>query len=327
MRRCMAEDKIEVKRVSVLTLSYNSPDLFAAIDSVLMQTYGNIQLVIVDDCSENFEKESVSAYITDNNRGNVTAEIIVNKRNCGIVCSSNIGIGVSDGEYIINLAGDDAFYDENVVADIVNEFESTGAMIITGLRSVRDSELKIELDISPSRFQAEKIRMFSPKALFEEMVGSNFIFGCCTARSRECIDKYGLYDEKYFLLDDYSMNMKLLRNEVKFHFFERLFIKYRSNGISSAINVNEKYIKEADLLFKNEIEPYSSNPEEARKKYESWKKNAALFKEYLNNKEKCGSNLASVFLKLRYCCLHPSLGFSFLKAKFDIVRGNKWKLK
>ncbi len=323
----MAEDKREDKRVSILTLSYNSPDLYAAIDSVLMQTYGNIQFVIVDDCSENFSKESVSAYISDKNRGNVTAEIIVNSQNCGIIRSSNIGIGVSDGEYIINLAGDDAFYDENVVADIVNEFENTGAMIITGLRSVRDSELNTEFDISPSRFQAEKIRTLSPKALFEEMVGYNFVFGCCTARSRECIEKYGLYDEKYFLLDDYSMNMKLLRNGVRFHFFERLFIKYRSNGISSATNVNEKYIKEADLMFKNEIEPYSSNPAEARKKYERWKKNAAVFKEYISKKEQCSNNLTSMFLKLRYCCMHPSLGFSFFKAKMDIVRGNKWKLK
>jgi len=40
-------------------LSYNSPDLLAAVDSVLRQTYGNIQYIIVDDGSEKFDKEAL----------------------------------------------------------------------------------------------------------------------------------------------------------------------------------------------------------------------------------------------------------------------------
>jgi len=325
MRRCMGTDN--KKRVTVLTLSYNSPDLYATIDSVLMQSYENIQLVIVDDCSEYFPEESVSRYIAENNKGNVTAKIIKNKTNCGIIHSSNIGIAASDGDYIINLAGDDVFYDENVVRDIEKEFERTGAMIITGLRSVSSPDLQTEYFISPTKAQANKITKFKPERLFKEMEGFNFVFGCCTARSRECIEKYGLYDEKYFYLDDYSINMRLLRNGVKFHFYERIFIKYRGNGVSSVFGINNKYIKESDLLFETEIEPYSKSPWYARRKYEFWKRKTEFTKEFLTRKSDCKRTVDIVCLKLWMSVLHPIVAASFIKDKYENSRGNKWKLE
>lgn len=325
MKKCMETGK--KKRVTVLTLSYNSPDLYATIDSVLMQSYENIQLVIVDDCSEYFPEETIVRYIYENNKGNVTAKIIKNKMNCGIIRSSNIGILASDGEYIINLAGDDVFYDENVVQDIVKEFERTGAMIITGLRSVRSPDLKAEYFVSPTKAQAKKITKFKPEKLFEEMEGFNFVFGCCTARSRECIEKHGLYDEKYFYLDDYSINMRLLRNGVKFHFYERIFIKYRSNGVSSASGINQKYVKESDLLFETEIQPYSKNPWHARRKYEFWKRKTEFTKEFLARKTDCKRTIDIVWLKLWMFVLHPVIAASFVKDKFENLRGNKWKSK
>ena len=50
--------------ITVLTLSYNSPSLEAAVDSVLAQDYDNIQLIIIDDHSERFDEISLRGYIT-----------------------------------------------------------------------------------------------------------------------------------------------------------------------------------------------------------------------------------------------------------------------
>lgn len=109
MPECMESVSKAMKTATVLTLSYNSPDLICAIDSVLMQTYGNIQYIIVDDGSREFDKEKILKHIAGKNRGNICAEIIVNKENKGIIKSSNLGLRIARGDYIINLAGDDCF--------------------------------------------------------------------------------------------------------------------------------------------------------------------------------------------------------------------------
>lgn len=302
-----------MKCASVLMLHYNSPDLIGAVDSVLSQSYPDIQLVIVDDCSDSFDKERLAEYIRQHNCGNVTTEIIANPENLGTVRSSNLGMSRTHGDFIINLAGDDRFYDNNVVTDIMAEYERTGAMVITGLRSVCDEKLENELSVLPNAQQIKLMRTLSPQELFEEMSGSNFIFGCCTGRSRECIEKYGNYDERYRLLDDYSLIMKLLRNGVAVHFMDRRFIRYRSGGVSSAEKIGDSYFSEADMLFENDILPYSKNKKLARKRYDSWKQGVLLEKEYHRKRQAAGSKFELVAVKVLFNLAHPKRAVAALK--------------
>lgn len=267
--------------ITVLMLSYNSPSLETAVDSVLAQDYENIQLIIVDDYSERFDEFSLREYISSKSSGNITELVIVrNPQNKGITASSNEALRRASGKYIVNLAGDDAFYDDKVVSDLYNEFEKTGAMIITGYREVYDCKLELPQRIEPEQKYADMISSLSPSELFCAMEGFNFVFGCCMARSAECVQKFGFYDEQYRFLDDYSMNMKLLRNGVKFHFVDRVLIKYRGGGISSLSKIDSRYFEESDQLFRNEIEPYSADPEKARKKYKRWKTDTRDRKNY-----------------------------------------------
>lgn len=278
MQECMATDK---PLVTVLTLSYNSPSLETAVDSVLAQDYDKIQLIIIDDHSEKFDEAALRKYVSERNKGNITELVIVrNQKNMGITASSNEALQRAAGKYIVNLAGDDAFYDSRVISDLSYEFERTGAMIITGYRRVYDSRLEEPMKVQPEQKYAQLIRSLPPEELFCAMEGCNWVFGCCTARSAECVRKYGFYDEQYRFLDDYSMNMKLLRNGVKFHFMDRVLIKYRSGGISSLSKIDDNYFEESDRLFHNEIEPYSADPGMALKKYHHWKTDTRDRKNY-----------------------------------------------
>lgn len=312
----METNKRKIKKVTVLTLSYNSPDLWCAIDSVLEQTYANIHYVIVDDCSEQFSKEQVEAYITAHNRGNITASVFVNKENKGIIRSSNLGLKASDGEYIINLAGDDCFYDENVVADIVAEFERTGAMVLTGYRSICDFSMMETGEFQPIKEHVEKIKQKLPIELFEEMAWANYVLGCCTSYRRECMKQYGYYDENYRNLDDYTLNMKLLRNHVKICFFDRVYVKYRSSGVSAMANSNDFYLEESDKVFAKEILPYVQNTKRAQKKYNAWKMRRQTDREYAMKMEACkGNKRKKMQVKCIYYFTHPKLFVSRLIEK------------
>lgn len=294
-----------MKTASVIMLSYNSPDIYCAINSVLTQSYNSIQLIIVDDRSDNFDEKAVRDFVALNNRGNVTVDITVNTQNLGTIKASNIALSKATGEYIINLAGDDRFYDNDVVSDIVDEFERTGALVLTGLRSVCDSTLENELAILPDKRSISMLRRMSSQQLFEAMAGCNFIFGCCTARTRTCVEKYGSYDERYRLLDDYTMNMKLLRQGVKITFYDRIFVKYRSGGVSAADRINDSYFSESDSVFQNEILPYSVNPTAAKRKYLRWKREVVIRAEYLSQKNAASSKVHLMVVKVMYCMCHP----------------------
>ena len=136
---------------SVIIPSYNSPDIYATLDSVLMQDYPRIQLILIDDCSAQFPKEEVTAYIARHSGENLVRwQVLVNPENLGTVRTMNTALGLCEGDYIFNLASDDCFYDERVLSDWVAEFIRTGAPVITAYRKLYDSLLQTPLHIEPS---------------------------------------------------------------------------------------------------------------------------------------------------------------------------------
>ena len=97
--------------VSIICLCYNhSKFVVEAIDSVLAQTYTNIELIIVDDASND------GSVITINERIKEVPEIkfIALDKNVGNCKAFNIGWRVSAGQFIIDLAADDILMPERV---------------------------------------------------------------------------------------------------------------------------------------------------------------------------------------------------------------------
>ena len=88
--------------VSVLLPNYNGEKhLEEAIDSVLGQTYANIELIIVDDGSSDYSKTSIERY-TDNR-----IKKIYLKRGKHISYALNQGLKYASGEYIARIDADD----------------------------------------------------------------------------------------------------------------------------------------------------------------------------------------------------------------------------
>lgn len=296
--------------VSVITLSYNSPDLLAAIDSVIFQRYPKIEYIIVDDGSDVFSEEAIAEHIKGLAKTNIKdVKIFVNETNKGITKSGNIALSAVTGEYVFYLAGDDAFHDEEVIADWVNAFLESKAIAMTAYRDVYDAGMKEFILREPSEERVEQIKQSYPKELFEIMAASNMIFGCSTAFSAECMKKYGPYKEEYRLIDDYPFILKILRNGERIAFFDRVVVKYRKGGISSFENVNKAYLKENDKIFKNEVLPYVKDPAAAKERYAKWRKTTILERDqykYLQKKEQYRNKpIKFVLLYLGHAIRHP----------------------
>jgi glycosyltransferase involved in cell wall biosynthesis len=110
--------------VSIVITCYNYAEYVEeAIQSVLAQTYKNIQLIIIDDGSSDNSLEIIERY---KDADNVT---IITRKNEGIVHTRNQGLKVATGKYLFFLDADD-FFSENYIAKMVAIAEEFGADVV-----------------------------------------------------------------------------------------------------------------------------------------------------------------------------------------------------
>lgn len=257
---------------TVIVPCCNSPDLFAALSSILEQDYPRIQLIIVDDASISFSEEEVEAFLCQNSHSNLESYLIlVNSENQGTVRSLNLALRRSHGDYIFTLAGDDCFYDSHVLSDWVSAFLETGAQVMTAYRAIYDDLLHTSSGVQPTPEQVRKIQTMTPAALFEDLAEVNYIFGCCTARTADSLRQYGLFDDGYRLIEDHPMNLRLLRQGIPIVFFDRIVVKYRKGGASSPMRYNAIYAQDVNRILTNDVLPYTTHPHRMRVKYAMWK--------------------------------------------------------
>lgn len=96
--------------VSVIIPFYNrKKELKRAIKSVLAQTYKNIELILIDDCSTE-KNEFVENLVLENKN----IKYYRNEKNMGVSFSRNVGIEKSNGTFIAFLDSDDEFVNDKI---------------------------------------------------------------------------------------------------------------------------------------------------------------------------------------------------------------------
>ncbi|MCO4782966.1 MAG: glycosyltransferase [Candidatus Cloacimonetes bacterium] len=101
-------EKQEVKKlVSVVIPTYNRRDtLKRAIDSVLSQTYQNIEIIVIDDGSTDDTSQLLASY------GDKI--FAIHQKNQGVSHARNTGIAISSGEWIAFLDSDDMWLESKI---------------------------------------------------------------------------------------------------------------------------------------------------------------------------------------------------------------------
>lgn len=98
-----------MKDVSVIMPLFNAEKYLAeALQSVLSQTYGNFELICINDCST----DNTGKILTDFQHKDKRIRIIENTEHSGAGLSRNRGLKEAAGEYVIFLDGDDIFEEE-----------------------------------------------------------------------------------------------------------------------------------------------------------------------------------------------------------------------
>jgi len=121
--------------VSIIVTVYNkAPFLSQSLESLLAQTYGNIEIIIVDDGSTDGGREIIARYKERDSR----ITVIHNTENLGPGGSANVGIAASKGELLARLDADDISFPHRIELQ-VKEFQKDPDLIFC-------SGLSVEID-------------------------------------------------------------------------------------------------------------------------------------------------------------------------------------
>ena len=104
--------------VSIILCNYSYGRFIAqAIDSVLCQTYGDIELVVIDDASTDDSQQVIASY-----QGDPRVRTIFHEENRGQAATFNTGFADSNGSLVAFLDSDDTWKPEKL-AKMVGAFE------------------------------------------------------------------------------------------------------------------------------------------------------------------------------------------------------------
>lgn len=115
--------------VSIICLCYNHADyVVEALDSVIRQSYQNVEIIIVDDCSKDDSASTINEWCLHH----PTVIFVENTSNIGNTKSFNKALKLSTGNYLIDFATDDVML-EDCVATLLDRmlnstFENTGVV-------------------------------------------------------------------------------------------------------------------------------------------------------------------------------------------------------
>ncbi|MFA6097234.1 MAG: glycosyltransferase family A protein [Candidatus Paceibacterota bacterium] len=193
--------------VSVIIPTYNRASLLKrSIDSVLSQTFGDFEVIIVDDGSTD-DTEEVVCGVRD-----PRIKYIKYNENRGATAARNVGIRAARGEFIAFQDSDDEWLPEKLEKQM-NVFKKAArdvGVVYVGFWKLKNGR-KIYI---PAK--AVKKRQ---GAIYEELIKRNFVSTQTILVRSECFAKTGLFDEKLSRLQDWDIVLRLSRY-YKFCFIE-----------------------------------------------------------------------------------------------------------
>ncbi len=202
-------------KISVITVCYNAEaTIESTIKSVLEQTYGNLEYLIIDGMSIDGTLEIVEQYRPLFEKKGMEYHVI-SERDNGIYNAMNKGIHMATGEWIIFMNADDTFFDGSVISDL---FENS---VYENYDAIYGNYHRI--DGQGSYFTRSNTIETLPKRM-------PFMHQSIFTRTTLC-RRYE-FDENYHLCADYDMFFRMYADGHQFHYTERVICNYSISGIS-----------------------------------------------------------------------------------------------
>jgi glycosyltransferase involved in cell wall biosynthesis len=236
--------------VTVIAVCYNhSRFLRECLDSIVRQSYLNIQFIIVDDCSKDNSQELIDAWIQTNN---VECQFLKHKQNMGVCRTSNEVLALARGKYVSSIATDDIWLPDKLrtQVELMENLPDTVAIIYSDALQIDETGNQLEQTFIASHRAAPVAKRSGN--VHKELWRGNFIPAMTTMVRLECLRKVGLYDESLFF-EDWDMWLRMA-SHYDFYFSDKISACYRVVSNSMAHSGQEKMIAAQIQICRKHIE-------------------------------------------------------------------------
>lgn len=232
-----------MNKVSIIIPVYNAEKtLKKCLDSIINQTYKNIEIVIVNDGSSDTSLAIINQYKIQDSR-----IISINKSNGGVASARQAGVEAATGNYAIHIDPDD-WIDLNMIESLVNIAESTDTDMVICDYFLESAQSQQYIEQRPSTNDADTVL----KELFLQLHGS-----CCNKLISSAYYKAQAFEKGLNLSEDLLYICKILLQNPKIAYLPKAYYHYQiaqTGSLSTSYNKDKfhnlyKVINELNLLF------------------------------------------------------------------------------
>lgn len=237
-----------MEKVSVVVPFYNCPYINQALESLVNQTYKDIEIIVVNDGSTQ-HSEKIIPYLDKIK--------YIQKENGGTASALNMGIEHATGNYFCWLSSDDIYYPEKTEVQLAfmkehkANFSHTNYCAIDRKSRIISPPLGVHL---PNRLE-----------ILKRVSKKNFINGCSVMIDKAVFNHVGMFDETLPYTHDYDLWIRIIQKFGVYYFPQPLLL-YRIHQQMGSKKHATAIKKEVDLVInrhKNTMESLLS--EELRK--------------------------------------------------------------
>jgi len=188
-------DTADSPLVSVIIPAYNRAEFTVqCVESVLNQTYTNIEVIVVDDGSTDDTSKKLDPY-----KNRIT---YIHKENGGACSARNVGLQTAHGEYIALIDCDDLYLPDKIELSVryLQRYPQYG-MVHTNLYYVDENKRILKQGgWGKNRFKGW---------IKEKLIVVNLISNTTVLIHRDCFEKVGLFNEDLFPPADWDMWLRI----------------------------------------------------------------------------------------------------------------------
>lgn len=209
-------------KISLITVTFNSgKTLCDTIQSVLLQSYTNIEYIIVDGLSNDNTVHIIREY-EPLFQGRLKW---ISERDNGLYDAMNKGIRMATGDVVGIINSDDFYHRRDIISKVIEVFQNGKIQAVYGdVRFVHPDNLNKTV-----RYYSSK--RFSPKV---------FRYGFMPAHPtfftyRKYFEEFGYYKTDYHIAADYELLIRFLySHQLKARYLALDFMKMRTGGTSTS---------------------------------------------------------------------------------------------
>lgn len=226
--------------VTIGVVTYNSESTITeTLDSLINQTYPNINIIVSDDCSSDSTANVIENWIVSNDIKNITFK--KNNPNLGVSKNLNSILDLVESKWIKFIAGDDLLLPHSI-STYMEFVNNCSAKIISSKCMTFGSRE----EVLPK--SAKKVFFgLSAKEQFRYLGIGNFVISPTLFIETEFLKSIGGYNSKFKTVDDLPLLLNCTIANEKIYFIDKVLIKYRIHSGSISLSPMKK------KSYKNDI--------------------------------------------------------------------------